>query len=110
MVLAKTFGLAHEESNKEGCNMEFQEPQTGQNVQINKIRLHDEALLDKVVPQPIINIQIGNEQKLVQALIDIRLDCNTISNKLLETLEGVALQPTNAILRSFTTHTTKPRG
>ena len=42
MVLAKMIGLAHEESNKEGRNMEFQEPQIGQNVQSNKIRLHDE--------------------------------------------------------------------
>ena len=32
MVLAKTIGLAYEESNKEGHNMEFQEPQTRQNV------------------------------------------------------------------------------
>ena len=46
----------------------------------------------------------------MQALIDTGLDCNTISNKLFETLEGVALQPTNAILRLFTAHTTKPRG
>ena len=111
MVLTKMIGLTHEESNKGGRNMELQEPKTGQNVQINKIRLHDEEeLLDEVVPQPIINIQIGNEQKLVQALIDTGLDCNIISNNLFEILEGVALQPTNAILRLFTAHTTKPRG
>ena len=66
--------------------------------------------MDEVVPQPIINIQIGNERKLVQALIDTGFDCNTLSNKLFETLEGVTLQPTNAILRLFIAHTTKPRG
>ena len=81
------------------------------NTKINKIQLHEEEeLLDEVVAQPIITIQIGDEQKMVQALIDTGSDCNTISNKLFETLEGVALQPTNAILRLFTTHTTKPRG
>ena len=46
----------------------------------------------------------------MQALIDTGSDCNTISNDLFDQLEGVALQPTNAILRLFTAHTTKPRG
>ena len=92
MVLARTIGLASEESNKGGCNMELQEPQMGQNVQINKIQLHDEEeLLDEAIPQPIITIQIGKEQKFVQALIDIGSDCNTISNDLFDQLEGVAL-------------------
>ena len=77
----------------------------------NKIQLHKkEELLDKVVPQPIITIQIGNEQKLVQALIDTGSDCNTISEDLFDQLEGIALQPTNTILKLFTAHTTKPRG
>ena len=55
-------------------------------------------------------IQIENEQKLVKTLIDTRLDYNTISQNLFEQLEGVALQSTNAILRSFIAHTTKPKG
>ena len=111
MVLAKMIGLAHEESNKGGHNMEFQEPQTGQNVQINKIQFHDEEeLLDEVIPPPIITIQIGNEQKLVQALIDIGSDCNTISKDLFDQLEGIGLLPTNAILRLFIAYTTIPRG
>ena len=111
MVLARTIGLASEESNEGECNKDPKGSQTGQNVQINKIQLHDEEeLLDKAIPQPIITIQIGNEQKLVQALIDTASDCNTISNKLFGTLEGIALLPTNALMRSFTAHTTKPRG
>ena len=111
MVLARMIGLANEESNKRENNKEPKEPQIEQNVQINKIQWHDEEeLLDEVIPPPIITIQIGNEQKMVQVLIDIGLDCNTISKKIFETLEGVALQPTNAILKSFIAHTTKPRG
>ena len=110
-LLARKIGLANEESNEIECNRELKEPQTELNVQINKIQLHDEEdLLDKVLPPPKIVIHIGNEQKLVQALIDTGLDCNTISKDLFEQLEGIALLPTNAILRSFTAHTTKPRG
>ena len=111
MVLARIIGLASEESNKGECNKEPKGSQMGQKVQINKIQLHDEEeLLDEVIPPPIITIQIGNERKLVQALIDIWSDCNTISKDLFDQLEGIALLPTNTILRSFTTHTTKPRG
>ena len=52
----------------------------------NRIQLHEEKdLLDKVVPQPIITIQIGNERKLVKALIiDMGLDYNTISQELFQ--------------------------
>ena len=57
MVLTKMIGLTHEQSNEGGRNMELQEPQTGQNVPINKIRLHDEEeLLDEAIPLPIITI------------------------------------------------------
>ena len=81
-----------------------------QNIQMNNIQLHDEEeVLDEVNPQPIITIQIGNEQKLVQALIDTWSKCNTISKYLFEQLEGIALIPMTIILRLFTTHTTKPR-
>ena len=66
--------------------------------------------MDEDVPQPIILIQIGLERKIVKALIDTRLDCNTISYELFQTLNDVALQPTNAILRSFTSHITQPKG
>ena len=111
MVLARMIGLASEESNEGERNKEPKGSQMEQNIQINKIQLHDEEeLLDEAIPQPLITIQIGNEQKLVQVLIESGSDCNTISNKLFETLEGVALQPKNAILRLFATHTTKPRG
>ena len=65
---------------------------------------------DKDVPQPIILIQIGLERKIVKTLIDTGLDCNTISYELFQTLNDVALQPTNAVLRSFTAHTTQPKG
>ena len=62
MVLAKTIGLASEESNKGECNKELEGSQTRQNIQISKIQLHnEEQLLDKVVPQPIIIIQIRNK-------------------------------------------------
>ena len=37
MVLARTIGLASEESNEREHNKELQEPQIKQNVQINKI-------------------------------------------------------------------------
>ena len=77
---------------------------------INKIQLHEEEeLLDKVVPQPIIMIQIGNERKLMKILIDTGFDCNTISQDLFQQLEGATLQPKNAILKSFVSHTTKPK-
>ena len=50
MVLARMIGLASEESNEGECNMELQEPQTRQNIQINKIQLHDEEeLFDEVI-------------------------------------------------------------
>ena len=85
MVLARSIGLASEKPNVRECNKAFKESLIGQNIQINKIQLHDEEeLVDKVVPQTIITIQIGNEQKLVQALIDTRLDCNTISQLLFQ--------------------------
>ena len=62
MVLARMIGLASEESNETKHNKGLNEPQTKPNVQINKIQLHDEEeLLDKVIPPPIITIQIGNE-------------------------------------------------
>ena len=78
-------------------------------MKINKLNLQeDEELLDEIAPQPIISIQIGHEQKLVKALIDTGLDCNTISYDLFQQLKDVALQPTNAVLKSFTSHTTKP--
>ena len=61
------------------------EPQHDLTLNINKIQLHEEEeLLDEVVPQPIITIQIGNEQKLVKVLIDTGLDCNTISQDLFQ--------------------------
>ena len=111
MVLAKKIGQTNEESNEIECNTKLNVPQIEQNIQVNKIQLHDEKeLLDEVIPPPIVTIQIGNEWKLVQALVDIGLDCNTISKYLFEQLEGIALLPTNAILRLFTAHTTKPRG
>ena len=50
MVLARMIGLDSEESNKGEHNMELQAPQTGQNIQINKIQLHDEEeLLDEAI-------------------------------------------------------------
>ena len=111
MVLARMIGLTSEESNEGECNKELKEPQTKLNKKINKIQLHEEdELLDKVVSQPIITIQIGNEQKTMKSLIDMGLDCNTISQDKFDQLKGASLQPTNTILRSFTTHTIKPKG
>ena len=111
MALVRMIGLANKESKKREHNKELNKPQIEQNIQINKIWLHDEEeLLDKVTPPPITTIKIGNEQKLVKALIDTWLDCNTISIDLFEPLEGIVLLPTNAILRLFIAHTTKPRG
>ena len=66
--------------------------------------------MDEIVPQPIILIQIGLERKVVKALIDMGLDCNTISYELFQTLNDIALQPTNTVLRSFTSHITQPKG
>ena len=43
------------------------------NAKINKIQLHEEEeLLNEALPLPIITTQIGNEQKLVKALMKIR--------------------------------------
>ena len=51
MVLARMIGLVSEESNEGEHNKELKKLQIEQNVQINKIRLHDEEeLLDKVIP------------------------------------------------------------
>ena len=73
--------------------------------------MHEEdELLDEDVPQPITLIQIGLERKVVKALIDMGLDCNTIFYELFQTLKDVALQPTNTILRSFNSHITQPKG
>ena len=83
----------------------------GQQLRIHKLNLHKEdELLDEDVPQPIILIQIGLERKIVKALIDRGLDCNTISYELFQTLNDIALQPTNVVLRSFTSHITQPKG
>ena len=83
----------------------------GQQLKIHKLNLHEEdELLNEDVPQPIILIQIGLERKLVKALIDTGSDCNTISYELFHTLNDVALQPTHAVLRSSTSHTTQPKG
>ena len=70
----------------------------------------DDQLLDEIGPQPITSIQIGCEQKIVKALIDTSSDCNTISYDLFQMLKGVVVQPTNAIPKPFTSHTTKPKG
>ena len=78
-----------------------------QPLKINKLKLHKEdELLDEDVLEPIILIQIGLERKVVKALIDTGSNCNTISYELFQTLNDVALQPTNAALRSFTSHIT----
>ena len=83
----------------------------GQQLKIHKLNLHkDDELLDEDVPQPIILIQIGLERKIVKALIDTGSDCNTISYELFQTLNDVALQPTNVVLQSFTSHITQPKG
>ena len=64
MALARIIGLTSEESNKGECIKELNEPQIEQNMQISKIQLHnEEELLDKVIPQPMITVQIGNEKK-----------------------------------------------
>ena len=103
--------MAREEAKQRERNRKDKRAQTGQQLKIHKLNLHkDDALLDEDVPQPIILIQIGLERKIVKALIDTRLDCNTISYELFQTLNDVALQPTNAILRSFTSHITQPKG
>ena len=83
----------------------------GQQLKIHKLNLHKEDVLsDEDVLKPIIFIQIGLERKIVKALIDTGLDCNTISYELFQTLHDVALQPTNAVLRSYTSHITQPKG
>ena len=62
----------------------------GQQLKIHKLNLHKEdELLDEDVPQRVILIQIGLESKIVKALIDMGLDCNTISNELFQTLNDV---------------------
>ena len=83
----------------------------GQQLKIHKLNFHeDDELLDEDVPQPIIVIQLGLERKVVKALIDTGSDCNTIAYELFQTLNDVALQPSNTVLRSFTSHITQPKG
>ena len=103
--------MAREEAKQRERNRKGKRAQMGQQLNIHKLNLHeDDELLDEVVPQPIILIQIELEQTLVKALIDTRLDCNTISYELFQTLRNVALQPTNVVVKSFTSHTTQPMG
>ena len=103
--------MAREEAKQRERNRKDEHAQTGQQLKIHKLNLHkDDELLEEDVPQPIILIQIGLERKIVKALIDTGLDCNTISYDLFQTLNDVALQPTNVVLRSFTSHITHPKG
>ena len=103
--------MAREKAKQMEHNRKDKQAQTGPTLKIHKLKMHEEdELLDEDVPQPIILIQIGLEWKVVKALIDTGLDCNTISYELFQTLNDVALQPTNAVLRSFTSYTTQPRG
>ena len=102
---------AREEAKQRERNSKDKRAQMGQKLKINKLNLHDnDELLDEDGPRPIILIQIGLERKIVKALIDTGSDCNTISYELFHTLNDVALQPTNAVLRSFTSHITQPKG
>ena len=102
--------MAREEAKRRERNRKEKRAHMGQRLKIHKLNLHeDDELLDEDVPQPIILIQIGLERKVVKALIDTSSDCNTISYDLFQTLSDIAFQPINAILRSFTSHTTKPR-
>ena len=83
----------------------------GQQLKAHKLNLHkDDELLDEDVPQPRILIQISLERKIVKDLIDTGSDCNTIFYELFQTLIDVALQPSNVVLRSFTSHITQPKG
>ena len=103
--------LAREEVKQRERNKKEKQAQTRQTLKINKLKLQEvDKLLDEIIPPPIITIQIGNEQIIMQALIDTGSDCNTISKDLFAQQEGIALLPTNAILRSVIAHTTKPRG
>ena len=82
----------------------------GQQLKIHMLNLHEEyELSNEDVPQPIILIQIGLERKEVKALIDTGSDCNTIFYELFQTLNDATLQPTNTVLRSFTSHITQPK-
>ena len=77
--------LAREEAKQRECNKKEKQAQARQTLEINKLQLQeDDKLLDEIVPQPKILIQIGHEQKIVKALIDMGLDCNTISQDLFQ--------------------------
>ena len=103
--------MAREKSKQRERNKKDKHAHMGQQLKIHKFNLHEEdELSNEDVPQPIILIQIGLERKIVKALIDTRLDCNTISYELFQTLNDAALQPTNVVLRSFTSHITQPKG
>ena len=102
---------AREEAKQREHNRKKKRAQMGQQLKIHKLNLHeDDELSDEDVPQPIILIQIGLERKIVKALIDTGSDCNTISYDLFQTLNDVVLRPTNAVLKSFTSHITQPKG
>ena len=74
----------------------------GQQLKIHKLNLHkNDELSDEDVPQPIILIQIGLERKIVKALIDTRLDCNTISYELFQQLNRYELQETQVLKNPF---------
>ena len=54
-----------------------------QQLKIHKLNLHkDYEVWEEDVSQPIILIKIGLERKIVKALIDTGLNCNTISYEL----------------------------
>ena len=102
--------MAREEAKQRKRIKKDKHAQIGQQLKIHKLNFHKEdELLDEDVPQSIILIQIGIERKIVKALIDTGFDCNTISYELFQNLNDIALQPTNAILRSFTSHITQPK-
>ena len=103
--------MAREEAKQRERNRKDKHAQTGQQLKIHKLKLYEEdELSDEDIPQPINLIQIGLERKIVKALIDTGSDCNTIFYDLFQMLNDVALQPTNAVLRSFTSHITQPKG
>ena len=101
--------MAREEARQRERNKKDKQAQMNQTLKIHKLKFMKRMIYEDV-PQPIILIQIGLERKVVKALTDMGSDCNTVSYELFQTLNDVALQATNAILRSFTSHITQPKG
>ena len=83
----------------------------GEPMQIYKMELlRGEEELEEETPQPIITIQVGEEQLVTQAFIDSGAYGNTISNELYKQLKDVELHETTTVLKLFSGHKTKPHG